>query len=81
MNIELPLLLNILKDLIDIDFNDELESSAKENELKVKLRKNELKIKSRILELGNERDELMNKIDDIESAIINMESLMEWSKS
>ncbi len=70
----------MLKDLIDIDFSDGTASREKEIELKRKLKKNESKIRNKLLELNCEREALQDRLEDIESAIINIESLMEWSK-
>ncbi len=81
MDIKLPLLLNMLKDLIDIDFNDNMSSVEKETELKDKIRKNEAKLKNKVFELNGEREMLQDKLEDIESIIINIEYLVDWAKS
>jgi len=71
----------MLKDLIDIDFNDNMSSVEKETELKDKIRKNEAKLKNKVFELNGEREMLQDKLEDIESIIINIEYLVDWAKS
>lgn len=71
----------MLKDLIDIDFNDNMSSVEKETELKDKIRKNEAKLKNKVFELNGEREMLQDKLEDIQSVIINIEYLVDWAKS
>jgi hypothetical protein len=58
-----------------------MSSVEKETELKDKIRKNEAKLKNKVFELNGEREMLQDKLEDIESIIINIEYLVDWAKS
>lgn len=75
------MLLNLLKDIIEFEFEYGTNAMDKENELKQKIKGNEVRIRSKVLELNAERENLQDKIDDIESAIVNIETLLNWAKT